>query len=263
MIIGAALLPHSPVLLDSIGKEQSKKLEKTKAAYAAVAARMAELKPDTIVIMSSHGTVYRDAFSLAVSDPYRAHFDEFGDCNTTFSARPDHETIDKLKRQMRKTSFKLALDTQHPLEYGFTVPLYFLRPLLKNTRLMPISHSGLDARSHYQFGVEAKEAFQESKRRLFLIASGDLSHRLTTEAPGGFSKAGVQFDEEVRTFLTQKNTVGLMQLDGRMVTEAAECGYRPLLMILGLLEKIPFETKLLSYEAPFGVGYLAVEFILP
>ena len=43
--------------------------------------------------------------------------------------------------------------------------------------------------------------------------------------------------------------------------EAAECGYRSILMLLGVFEGLEIETEVLSYEGPFGVGYAVATFL--
>ena len=40
-----------------------------------------------------------------------------------------------------------------------------------------------------------------------------------------------------------------------LIEEAGECGYRPLLVMLGSLSGEPVEPQVLSYQGPLGVGY--------
>jgi len=49
-----------------------------------------------------------------------------------------------------------------------------------------------------------------------------------------------------------------------MYPEAGECGLRSFSFLLGILEeaKIDWKAEILSYEAPFGVGYLVANFKL-
>ena len=62
MIVSAHLLPHSPLLLSSIGKERTEAFKITLTALADCYDEIRDARPDTIVVISSHGTVYQNAF---------------------------------------------------------------------------------------------------------------------------------------------------------------------------------------------------------
>jgi len=48
---------------------------------------------------------------------------------------------------------------------------------------------------------------------------------------------------------------GLINLDRDLIDCGGECGLRPILMMLGTLDGYQVDSKVLSYEGPFGVGY--------
>ena len=105
-----------------------------------------------------------------------------------------------------------------------------------------------------------KDILLNEDKRIAVIASGDQSHALRSDSPAGFAKEGAEYDAFVQQSLTNKNVTALLQLDSEKVLKAKECSYRSLLMLLGVLEKINVRPVIHSYEAPFGVGYLAVHF---
>lgn len=88
------------------------------------------------------------------------------------------------------------------------------------------------------------------------MASGDLSHRLLPGAPAGYDPQGKVFDEEVVRLVGKGDIPGLMSLDPELVERAGECGYRTMIMMLGALDGYRVEAEVLSYEGPFGVGYM-------
>jgi len=49
-------------------------------------------------------------------------------------------------------------------------------------------------------------------------------------------------------------------MDKNLVEEAGECGYRSIIILLGALDGLDWKPEILSYEAPFGVGYLVANF---
>lgn len=85
-----------------------------------------------------------------------------------------------------------------------------------------------------------------------------MSHRLREDGPYGFHPAGPRFDRKFIELLKDKDVEGILNLDPELVEEAGECGLRSFCMLLGALEstKTAWEPEVLSYEGPFGVGYL-------
>ena len=71
---------------------------------------------------------------------------------------------------------------------------------------------------------------------------------------------GKKFDHAMQELLFAKNTVGLANLDPAMISAAKECGYRAILVLLGALKNMDARFESLSYECPFGVGYLTGSF---
>ncbi|MFC1790666.1 hypothetical protein ACFLZP_04260 [Patescibacteria group bacterium] len=97
-----------------------------------------------------------------------------------------------------------------------------------------------------------------SKKRWVWLASGDMSHRLKEDGPYGLHPSGKKFDQTLIKLLKDKAADQILNLNPQLVEEASECGLRSFCMGLGALEASsqPWETEVLSYEAPFGVGYL-------
>jgi len=261
MIVHAAFVSHSPLLMPSIGKENTKALEKTSNSLVAVAKRFAELNVETLVTISAHHPLYKATFAGQIHDPYRADFSEFGDLTTTFSIKPDLETMDRLRHHLRDEGINFALDTHESLDYGTSIPLNFILPYLQ-PRLVSLAPTNLGFKEHVDFGVASSEILINSKRRIGILATGDLSSRLNSNSPGGFAKEGKIFDETIQRALANENISELVRLDQDLVQTAGECALRPLLMMLGMIKHCPFKTKILSYEAPFGVGYLAADISL-
>jgi aromatic ring-opening dioxygenase LigB subunit len=91
-----------------------------------------------------------------------------------------------------------------------------------------------------------------------------MSHRLMPEAPNGYDQRGPQFDHAVAEAFAKGDWDGLVSIPLGIVSGAGECGFRSLAVLRGLVtavEETGIVTKnhLLSYEGPFGVGYLVGE----
>jgi AmmeMemoRadiSam system protein A len=98
-------------------------------------------------------------------------------------------------------------------------------------------------------------------RRVAFIASGDLSHRLKPSAPAGYNPDAHVFDEQVVAALRANEPQQIAEIDHNLRRLAGECGYRSMLVALGASAELPLSCEVLSYEAPFGVGYLVAQLI--
>ncbi|MFH0988111.1 MAG: AmmeMemoRadiSam system protein B, partial [Parcubacteria group bacterium] len=161
-----------------------------------------------------------------------------------------------------ETKLTVQLISQENLDHGCSVPLYYLTRKNKNVRIVPITYSKQSFHNHLEFGSALKDAIFSLHKRVAVIASGDLSHRLSAQAPAGFSPSAKEFDKKIIQSLKKKNIDALLALDQATIDDAAECGLRSLFILLGGIQKMNYEFQVLSYESPFGVGHLVGEFKL-
>lgn len=262
MIVFSAFTPHSPLLLPSIGKENVEQLQQTREAMKELAEELYATMPDTVVVISAHTNRHKDAFSINLHDPYGIDLTEFGDYSDEHTFRPNVKLIDRLQRHARKEGVPLTLNSNEALDYGTVVPLLMLTEKLPGINIVPISYSNLDAKTHVEFGRLLKEVLMRSDQRIAVVASGDLSHCLSSEAPVEYNPLGETFDETVREAVKDLVTSKLLTMDDETIESASECAYEPLLMLFGVLDRMNVKSKILSYEAPFGVGYLVAQFTM-
>jgi len=262
MLVFAAFTPHSPLLLPNIGKENLQKLTQTTEAMQKLAEDLYSARPDTIIIISGHSKAYPNAFAINLHDTFKVDLSALGDLVDQENFYPDLSLIDSIQRQLRLDQVPFTLHPEETLDHGSAVPLLLLTEQIKNFKVIPISISDLLPKEHFGFGQALKEQILHSSRRVAVIASGDLSHTLTNESPAGFNANGAKFDKKIQELVTENNAAGLIKMKPEIVKDAAQCGYRALLILFGILDKLSFKTDILSYEAPLGVGYLAVNFEL-
>ncbi|MFA5185569.1 MAG: AmmeMemoRadiSam system protein B [Patescibacteria group bacterium] len=260
MIVFAAIVPHSPLLVPSIGKEHRQKLAGTLAAIAELEQALYLAKPDTICMIAPHGARYPDAFSINLAQKYAGNFKAFGDFSTTVAAKGDFLMIDHLQRKLREENVPFTLTSSEELDYSFSVPILLLTSHLQNWKLIPVSPSMHDGKTHYDFGAQLKRILHAEEHRVAVIASADLSHKLTKESPGGASEEGPKFDAAIIEHAVANKPDQLIALPKDIIENASQCGYRPIMTLLGTLNEMNVTPKKLCYEAPFGVGYLTVRY---
>lgn len=260
-LIFSAIVPHPPLLIPSIGKDNLKLLYSTQAAYRNLAKKLKGHQPETIIVISPHGHIQTSAFTMNQSPNFIASFEEFGDLSTKQVYQGDIGLTHKIKENLETTE-RLQLISEEKIDYGISIPLFYLTVGLPEVKIIPLYYSGLDNLAHFKFGKAVGQEIIYDKRKIAVIVSGDLSHCLTKSAPAKFSPQGKKFDQKVIEILHQKKTQDLVNLDEKLTTAAQQCGLKAIIILLGILDGQHYKTKQLSYEYPFGVGYLVMNFEL-
>jgi AmmeMemoRadiSam system protein B len=260
MIVFSAITPHPPLLIPEIGKDNLRFVTKTSAAMTTLAQELYAAQPDTIIIISPHGPLLADAFVINMSPSFAVQFREFGDLVTQLELKGDIGLIHHYK-ELLEDKMPIVLVNQPDLDHGAGVPLYFLTKELdrKKIKIVPVSYSMLDYEKHYQFGIKLQQDILNDTKRIAVIASGDLSHRLTQDAPAGYSHWAKKFDETIVKKIKTKDGQGLLKLDADFIEEAGECGLRSIIILMGILNSIDYQPEVYSYEGPFGVGYMVAQ----
>ena len=251
------IAPHPPLLHETIGKESREKLTDTLMALAQVEQDLYASSPDTIIVLSPHGAdaTRENSLSINLNSHYLTDFSEFGDFSEPKKFRSDVEIIHRVQHM----GVPISTISDAKIGYSISLPLLHLTSKIKNVRIVPIYTSQGSYQEHYQFGQHLAHIVHETSKRVAVIASGDFSHKLTKEAPGGFSKNALKFDKKILQFLRTHQHEELSKFDPKIANDAGECGLRPILVLLGLFHDVNYRIDILSYEYPFGVGYAVAE----
>ncbi len=256
-IIGAFMVPHPPMIIPSVGRGSESQIEKTINSYKEVAKKIAELKPDTIIISSPHTTVFADYFHISPGSSATGSFREFGAPETTFTEEYDEELVNLISSLAEELNIPAGTEGERnpSLDHGTMVPLYFIEQEYKNFKLVRIGISGLPLADHYKLGMVIKESVNELDRKVVYVASGDLSHKLQKTGPYGFIEEGPIYDEKIMSTCSSANFGELLEYPDLLLERAAECGHPSFTMMAGALDGIAVETTALSHEDVTGVGY--------
>jgi len=259
-LIFSSIVPHPPILIPEIGKENLRYLKNTQKAYEKLKIKLEKLKPETIIIIS-HNNIQENIFTINLSPRFKANFEEFGNFSVKKEWKGDLGFSAKLSESL-ETENNLSLVNNENINHAISIPLFLLTENLKNTKIIPISFSGLNRQKHFEFGKLLKKEIINSEKKIAVVVSGDLSHRLNKKSPGGYSPKAKKFDKKIIDFLLKKKIKKILEIDEDIIRDAQEYGFKSILILLGILHNINFNPKLLSYEAPFGVGYLLMDFQL-
>jgi len=269
-IVFGALSPHPPVVVPEIGERNLEQVQATRDGLQQMAALVAEIRPDTVVIISPHGPVVRDAVTLLASPILEGSFREFGIAGTSLRYGNDLRLVSRIVAEGAEREVTVfpadprQLDTfqfSGDLHYSILVPLYYLKQAGVECRLVAGAVGPLPDDRLYAFGQAVAAASRELGVRVAYIASGDLSHRLTDGAPAGYDPLGEVFDQKVVEALSRADAPALQKLEPSLVERAGECGLGPIVTLFGALDGLRVLPEILSYEGPFGVGYCVATFI--
>lgn len=261
-LVFAAIAPHPPFVIPAIGHDEIKKVEKTKTALEQLEKDLYITHPDIIIIISPHASHFKDAFTVHASPTYQTDLRTFGDLATRVKFQGERHISTHIREALKTEKIAAAMISEPNLDHGSSIPLVYLASHLKKVKIIPIGFCDLDWKTHVQFGNLLKEKILETTKRVAVIASGDLSHALVTDAPAGYNAAGPEFDKKIQELLASHNLSGMLQMDKQMVADASECGFRSFLILMGILQGFQSTYKSYAYEAPFGVGYLTANFVL-
>lgn len=169
------------------------------------------------------------------------------------------DSLNKLGVSLEKINPDVIVISSPHEDWGFNVPLFFLAKNFKG-EIKKILTGFESPEEHFNEGKNFSTTLEKEKTYA-LIASGDLSHCLKEEGPYGYHPQGPLFDKNLINFLKKKDIKNFLKLD-EMFPEAGECGLRSFSFLLGVLEgaNLQWEVEILSYEGPFGVGYLVANF---
>ncbi len=259
-LVFSAFTPHPPLLLDAISGETSDLLPKTRKSFEHLRDELYLAQPETIIIISPHGESYKDSFGVCAHPLLHTNLRPFGDAITRDSFSTDLELTSHLFEACKKEKIACSAIPLPDLDYGAAIPLLMLGSALPHVKVIVVHPMQGTPKNAMDFGYALKGVILQTNKRVALIASGDLSHRLETESPGGFHKDAHSFEKKIQEIIMNGNSMGLLSLDQKTVNEVATCSYEPLLILFGVLGRMKTNPEILSYEAPQGIGFLTVYF---
>ncbi|NLC96475.1 MAG: AmmeMemoRadiSam system protein A [Erysipelotrichaceae bacterium] len=251
----AAILPHPPIVVPEIGKDEVNKIPETFKSFEKIADLVSEIKPQTIIMISSHNAMYYDYFNIAKGKEAFGSFKKFN-ADVNITVKYNEDLVNEIIRISKLNNIPLGTEgTMSLLDHGTMVPLYFINKKYTDYKLVRIGISGLDNKTHYEVGKIINEAINNFDEDVVVITSGDMSHKLKADGPYGISKEGIEYDKKVVSLLKESNFKKLLDFDETFLSKAAECGHRCFVMLGGILDGYTYKGKFLSYENVFGIGY--------
>jgi len=254
------IAPHPPIFMPTVGGDDAHVAQASLDALATARDALTAFHPDTVVLMSPHAPAATDVFLVDGSAEFTGTLGQFGDV-TTYTWPGDPEFASELLQELAAQGIEGLSRTGDArlragwLDHATIVPLSFLDPERRH-RVVILSLSYLPLATHRSLGLAVRATAEKLGRRVAFVASGDCSHRLTRDAPAGYSPRGAEFDAWLRDTVARGDLSDLVAVDEGLDEAAGECGLRSFTALGGFAGADPVPTRVLAYEGPWGVGYL-------
>lgn len=256
----AALVPHSPLLIPEIAKDNYRLVAKTTTAYDKLAAELTAVQPETIIIITPHARKMEKNFFFNSAPEVTTDFSELGFLANGRKFKNNLILLQEFKEKLRP-DFSVQFLSSDKLDYASSIPLQILVKNLTQPKIIQLSYSNGTPEEQFLFGKAIGKIIKDRSENVAIIASGDLSHRLKRTSPAGYSPKGTKFDNKLIEYLNSEKPVeNILKMDDNIIKSAAECGLKSILIALGVLEgtETKIKTQGLAYQTELGIGYLTM-----
>lgn len=269
-LVFGCIAPHGGMLIPRIAGPDGRKALATRAAMEELGRRLEAHRPDTIALITPHGTAVPGAFSLLDSGRVAGEVGGNGR-SVTVEFRVDNAlnaAIASLGRERGVPVRRIVRGTPGdptsclPLDWGAVIPLWFLgRGLNPPPRVIVAApHPGLDWTLYAPLGQLIRLAAEGLGRRLALIASADLGHAHDPQSPYGYDPAAVEYDAASCAAVREQDLGRLLHFDRAWVERAKPDALWQILNLHGAIDGQGFRGELLSYEVPTYFGMLCAAY---
>jgi MEMO1 family protein len=256
-VVFVGIAPHPPLLVPAVGKEKVAQVQDSVNALNTFASQLIKTNPDTVVIISPHSPTSAKEFGAFSNKILIGDFRQFANKQVSLSFPNDLELLKELANTTKENKIPFSpFPNEYLLDHGVLVPMYYLHQAGWQGQVLALSFSTLSIESHIRFGETCHQAAKKLGRKIAFVASADLSHYLSLNGPYHFEPVAHLFDKQICEAIEQGNLSSIINVDQSLRYKAGECGYRSILVAIGVAGKENLSTKLLSYECPFGVGYM-------
>ncbi len=255
------LLPHAPILVPGVAGPRIGRCRQSSEACAEFARRLVAGGPERLFLVSPHAPRIGNAFGLYGGERLRGDLSASGAPAVSVDLPNDRGATAAIVAESGSSDLAVWTIGGCTLDHGAVVPLWFLAaagwrgPTCVASLSWTESGTGCAA-----FGRAVGRAYARAGGTVALVASGDMTHRASPGAPEGHDARGVQFDRRMTELVRGGRLREVAELDPRLREAAAEDSVDSATVVAAALGFQAHGAQVLSYEHPFGVGYLVAVF---
>jgi len=255
-IVCAVLMCHAPIVIPAIAGDEARSCSATTQAMRSTAQALVAHEPDVIVLISPHAPRRADSIGVVFEEQLRGDFSRFRHPELALSVRGAPSAAQLLASHAQAHDVATHFLPGHALDHGSTVPLFFVHEAGYRGRVLLLSLPYPGGSLERRLGVALAEAAAASGERWAILASGDMSHRLSRSAPAGFDPRAQEFDAAFVSAVRDGDLRRAVAPDPALAELAAQDVVQSTEVAAAALQYRAQGTRVFAYEAPFGVGYL-------
>jgi AmmeMemoRadiSam system protein A/AmmeMemoRadiSam system protein B len=254
-VVCAVLMAHAPILVPDVGGDRGGEAQASSQAMGQAAACVLSHRPETLVVISPHSPREPRAFGVWAGERVQGSFAQFKAPRAQVSLPNDEALAQAIVTEAGNRDVATWMIHDQSLDHGALVPLWFLAKAGWTGPVLVLSLNYPEAGGLTELGSAIAAAAGASHRRIAIVASGDMSHRLTRGAPCGFHPQARQFDETFIGHIRDGDYHQVERIDPALRELAAEDAVDSTLVAAAAVDWKATGHKVLHYEGPFGVGY--------
>ncbi|WP_053960781.1 hypothetical protein [Sulfobacillus thermosulfidooxidans] len=265
-LTGVAMMSHgTEALIHFIDADVSLAFHDTSCHQMEVARKVAEKKPETLVIITPHGLRAEKMVTISCAEWIEGHLD----INTSQPLHDVYAINRSLAEHLIQCGSPVATAAisfgassgelnRLPLDWGAHVPLRFIQAFSISRPsvviLTPSRH--LSLADLFSYGQHLGSLLTHWPSPLALIASGDLAHTHDPSGPYGFDPEATSFDRDFVKMLKTGQTSGLLSLSIDRINRVKVDALWQVAIMLGVLSELnhgPWQISGYSCPTYFGM----------
>lgn len=259
----AGLFPHPPVMIPEIGGRELSRMALTIKTEEEAMHKMVSSGIETVIIISPHNLCFHDGPALFLADSISGNLSDFGYPQLSMTLSIDRMLAEAVLQEAAPLIPLHRVDEEEArrynrtltIDWGTFVPMYYLQKAEFKGKAVMFSPCFSNYEINEILGTIVERTAARLGRKIGVIASGDLSHRLTPESPNGYTEKGILFDKAVMDALRRRDKTPLTSMTQEFIDEIAMCGLPSVYFLFGILGQRKADMPCFSHEGPFGVGY--------
>ncbi|NJE26879.1 extradiol dioxygenase [Thermococcus sp. MV5] len=260
MLVGIGLMPHGNPVLNPKDEEIRRLAEVLKEIGREFS------RADSYVLISPHNVRMSEAFGVIMAENLVSWLG-FGGVELPGDYQTERELARGIYERVKAKGLPVvdinfaSLSGEYsrfPLTWGELIPLHFLekRPLVLLTPARKVPREIL-----VEFGEVIGEVLEEDEKRIAFIASADHAHAHDPTGPYGHAPEAKEYDERIMQLIKENKLEKLLNISDELINKALPDSYWQLLVLYGVLKKVPMKVKATVYACPSYFGMAAALFV--
>ena len=228
----AGLFPHPPIMIPEIGGRELSKMALTIDTEEKAMKRMVESGIETVVIISPHNLCFYDGPAIFIDDTISGDLSDFRHPEVSMELSIDRMLSEAIVKEAGPLIPLHRVDAEEAARYGKAltvdwgtfVPMYYLLKAGFTRRAVMLSPCFSNYELNEILGTIVERSAARLGRKIGVIASGDLSHKMAPNSPNGYTPKGIVFDRAVMDALKRRDKTPPPAITDDFIAENAMCG---------------------------------------